>query len=173
MIHRYLYLVCAAILTISSIGASGTGDGDTYTSFFINDTARLHIRLVSGQYVLAPKEKYQAGFDSPAISPDGKTIGWLQLYPFPKTDKDDYDSGPIASGLAIYRNRRIIHQFGTPQVFYDWQFRSGGSEVAYATGPTHGGASEALLCDIASGKILARWIPGTANPPEWAKGLNY
>jgi hypothetical protein len=160
-------LICAALLAASGIAARGSDD--IYTSFLIDHGGRLHLRLASGQYVLAPKDRRQVKFDTPTISKDGKTVGWLDFYPFPRAGKNDYDPGPIPQGLTIYRNRHILHQFGTNQIFYDWHFWRDATEVAYSVGPTHGGISEAFLCDVQSGKVLAHWLPDDANVPDWAK----
>jgi hypothetical protein len=159
----------ASILLVAISGIAARSVGDTYTSYFIDDGGRLHLRLDSGKYVLAPRDKSQVKFDSPAISRDGMTVGWLNLYPFPRADKHDYDPGPIAEALTIYRNRHILHRFDTAQVIWDWHFWRDGSEVAYSVGPTHGGASGAFLCDVATGKVLAHWLSSDTSVPDWAK----
>jgi hypothetical protein len=133
------YFLCASVLTMSVRAAAV--DPETYKSVSIDQSGALHILLDSGKEVLAPKDKDQAGFDSPQISSDGKTVGWLALFPFPRPDPSDYDPGPIAGSLVLYRDGRILHTFETEQIFWVWHFLRGGSQVAYSTGPTHGGAT--------------------------------
>jgi len=167
---RKIFLL-GSILLVAISGIASRSVGDTYTSYFIDDGGRLHLRLDSGQYLLAPKARYEVKIDAATLSKDGKTVGWLDFYPFPRADKGDYDPGPIPEGLTIYRNRHILHRFGTNQIFYDWRFWHDATEVAYSVGPTHGGASEAFLCDVATGKVLAHWLPSDTSVPDWAKDL--
>ena len=72
MTRRGILLFCLALLAARAIAAAR--DGETYTSFSVDDSGRLHLRLASGQDVLAPRLKGQVGF--PDISFDGKTVGW-------------------------------------------------------------------------------------------------
>lgn len=152
---------------------AAAGSNNKYVSTNIDRHGKLHITLASGKDVLAPSSNGQVGFGSPQISPDRRTVGWLVMYPYPRPGNTGYVPDPIPEALLLYRNGHVLRTFKTDQIFYDWQFWRGGSEVAYSTGPTHGGAAEVLLCDITSGKVLARWFPGTGNPPDWAKDLQY
>ena len=63
---------------------------------------------------------------------------------------------PIPGKLIIWQAGHVVHTFTTEQVFWDWQFRDGGRRVAYSTGPTHGGAGKCVLCDVASGHLMAQ-----------------
>lgn len=166
-----MFFICSVLLATTSI-AQGGGSG-IYQSTSIDRSGSLHLFLGSGQNVLAPREKGQVGFEAPSISSDGKTVGWLELYPFPRIKNKGYDPGPIAGALIMYRNGHIIQKFTTEQVIWDWHFWHGGNEAAYSSGPTHGGAAQAFLRDVTSGKVLERWIPANAHPPEWAKGLRH
>ena len=131
----------------------------TYTSVSVDGRAQLHIFTSTGGEMQPKKSPDQTGFDSPLISPDRHTVGWLVLY----------DS--IAGKLVLYRDGRVLHTFDTDQVFWDWQFQENGTRVAYSTGPTHGGAAECVLRDVDSGRIVARWTVGTGTPPGWARDL--
>ena len=97
----------------------------------------------------------------------------MALYPFPRVSKEDYDPGPIAGSVVLYRDGHILRSFGAEQSVWDWHFWRDSSTVAYSDGPLHGGASQVVLCDVASGKVLARWIPSDAKPPDWAEDLRY
>ena len=141
----------------------------TYSSATVDSNGQLRIVPKSGKEILPAKITGQQAFDSPAISPDGRTVGWLALYPFENTQ--------LAGTLVIYRAGRVLHTFTAAQVFWDWQFREGGKLVAYSTGPTHGGAAECVLAEVDSGKIVERWaVPPSpegheAEPPLWAQTL--
>ncbi len=138
----------------------------------VDAQGQLHIVLDSGRDLLAPKIPRQAAFDSPLISPDRRTVGWLVMYPYPRTSPEDYDPGPIAGALVLYRAEKVLHQFTTEQVFWDWQFRDDGKRVAYSTGPTHGGAAECVLREVDSGRVTETWyVKKGGNAPPWAEGL--
>lgn len=141
--------------------------GPLYRSATVDANGQLHIVLDSGREILAPKLKAQIAFDSPMLSPDRRTIGWLALYPEP------YSAGKtLAGNLVLYRGGAIFRRFDTGQVFWDWQFQDGGKRVAYSTGPTHGGAAECFLRDVDTGKILDKWdVKGGKAAPEWAASL--
>ncbi len=116
--------------------------------------------------------KNQVAFDHPAISPDRQTIGWLVLYTFPAPPGADYKPAPLAGALVLFRAGHVIQTFRPDQVFWDWQFADGGKQVAYSTGPTHGGAAECILREVVSGRIVARWrVKEGEQPPAWARDL--
>jgi len=141
-----------------------------YRAVKFDEKGQLIIELASGSNVKPPKLPSQIAFEDARISPDGEIVGWLADYPFPGATKAD----PISGTLVLYRAGHIIQDFRTGQVFWSWKFADA-HKVAYCTGPTHGGAGECDLRDIASRRILARWFPdgGNANPPAWAQGLSY
>jgi hypothetical protein len=144
----------------------------TYKAVTIDGKGQLVIELALGGKVKPPKLPNQIAFEDPRISPDGETVGWLADYPFPGAT--NYVADPISGNLVLYRAGHIVQHFPTGQVFWSWKFADS-YKVAYCTGPTHGGAGECDLRDIASGRILARWLPDgdNANTPAWAQGLSY
>ncbi len=147
-------------LAMAAIGAA------QYRTVSIDDRGTLHIGLDSGKTIEAPKFPGQTAFAKAAIAADHRTIGWLAIYP-------NETIGPIAGRLVLYRSGRVLHSFATEQVFWDWQFRDGGKQVAYSTGPTHGGAAECVLRDVDSGRVVARWQTRSGGePPDWAKNLH-
>jgi hypothetical protein len=139
----------------------------------IDAKGQLYIMLDSGREVLAPKVPGQTAFSSPLISPDRRTVGWLVMYPYPRSSPEAYDPGPIAGSLVLYRADKILHQFTTEvQVVWDWQFHDDGKRVAYATGPTHGDAAQCVLREVESGRITETWSVGKGEKaPLWAQGL--
>ena len=143
-----------------------------YRSASVDQNGQLHIVLDSGQEILPFKISGQVSFGRPSISSDGRTVGWLIMYPDPTVTY--YKDAQLSGGLAIYRAGRVVHIFKTDQTFYDWQFRDGGKQVAYSTGPTHGGAAECVLRDVTSGRVIAKWqVNQEREPPGWAKTLRY
>lgn len=163
---------CCAILLLCAAAAMPADS--SYRSVSIDDSGRLHIVTSSGQEILPPKLRAQIAFGGPRIAPDGRTVGWLVLYPDPTAPGGTSAGDPLAGALALYRDGRIIHTFDTDQIFWDWQFLDGGKRVAFSTGPTHGGAAECVLRDVDSGKLLAAWhVNNGEEPPAWAKDLRY
>ena len=142
-----------------------------YRSVSVDGSGQLHIVLDSGKEVLPRKIQGQVSFDSPLVSPDRRTVGWLVMYP--EEEAIGYVGPPIPGKLVVYRAGRVLHTFSTEQVFWDWQFRDGGKQVAYSTGPTHGGAAECVLRDVESGKVVAHWwVKPGSEPPTWARNLD-
>lgn len=159
-------LVLPWIAAVALCASSGE-----YKSVSIDADGQLHILLASGNEVLPQKTPDQAAFGHPAISPDHRIVGWLAMY----SDRArSYPNAELAGALVLYRAGRVLHRFPAPQVFWDWQFRDSGKQVAYSTGPTHGGAAEFVLRDVDSGRIIAQAPAkqGTRLPP-WAQGLRY
>lgn len=142
-----------------------------YRSATVDQTGQLHIITGSGEEIRPQKIHGQIAFDSPQISPDRRTVGWLVMYPAPTPDGGESTEAPIAGELAIYRDGRIIHTFTTNQIFWDWQFQHQGRRVAYSTGPTHGGAAECVLRELDSGRIVAHWRVESGAAPAWARDL--
>jgi hypothetical protein len=157
-------------LLLPLLAAITLGAGPNYDSVSVDRTGRLHIVLDSGKEILPPKLPGQVSFGNPVISPDRWTVGWLAMYPDPTITY--YKGAQLAGSLVIFRAGRVIHTFTTEQMFWDWQFQDGGKQVAYSTGPTHGGAAECMLRDVVSGRTISRWrVKGGEDPPSWAQAL--
>ena len=158
---------------------SASGIAQTYKKVLIDNDGLLNITLEHGSLVRPEKLPDQIAFGSAAISPDHRTVGWLALYP---DNSCSHCEAPCLAGtLVLYRKDRVLHQFSTAQVFWDWQFWDKGKRVGYSTGPTHGGAGQCLLRDVETGAIVSRWLvprPSNSNlppsqPPKCAEKLRY
>ena len=138
-----------------------------YRSAVVDDRGQLHIKLASGEEILPPKSKGQESFDDASISPDGRTVGWLEMYPYP--DPEQAWRGPLGGALVLYRAGRVLHTFKAGQPIWQWEFQDGGKRIAYREAPMHGGSQTCLLGDVDSGRIIAQWGNGSADrQPEWA-----
>jgi hypothetical protein len=141
-----------------------------YRSASVDKSGQLHVILDSGKEVLPKRIAGQVAFGSPLVSPDHRTVGWLVMYPDPSYVNHVNDPLPVK--LVIWEAGHLLHTFTTEQVFWDWQFLESGKRVAYSTGPTHGGAAEFVLRDVASGHVVARWRPKSgSDPPSWVGSL--
>lgn len=162
-----------AVTLLAILTAWATDTHQIYRSIRIDKNGTLYIITGSGEEIRAPKSKGAVGSDEAKVSSDGRRVGWLALYPFPGLTRGDYDPGPYEGSLVIYAGGKVVQRFETDQMFWDWHFWNGGAQVAFTTGPWHGGAAQARLCDIVTGKTIATWIPDDGEPPEWAKGLRH
>ena len=165
-----LRLVIPSLLLLTALTLFATDPA--YRSVAVDNVGQLHIIPQSGKEILPKKAQGQVSFDAALVSGDSQTVGWLVMYPFPVPSGSDYNPGPIAGGLTLFRAGRVIHTFTTDQVFWDWQFQDGGKRVAYSTGPTHGGAAECVLRDVETGGVVAHWrVTSEIEPPPWARDL--
>ena len=138
----------------------------SYRTTSIDNSGQLHIVVNTGKEVLAPRLQHQVAFSSVTIFPDHRTVGWFAEADVPGS------TYLMSMALVLYRNGRIIHTFATGEVFWDWRIEDNGKQVAYSTGPTHGGATECALVQVASGKVIARWLVSSGTEaPAWAEPL--
>jgi hypothetical protein len=155
----------ARILLFVAVASAAQSE---YRSVSIDRSGQLHIVLASGKEIQPPKLRYQDGFDTPLISPDHRTVGWLATYTNPGNPR----GSQIPGKLVLYRAGRNLRSFDTESTIWGWEFQDGGKRVAYSTGPTHGGATECVLRDVDSGSIVARYdIHSGAEQPAWARNL--
>ena len=163
-------LVVRPIVLLLFAAAMLRAEAPAYRAVTVDRTGRLHVALASGKEVLPPRMRGQTSFGDPVIAPDGRTVGWLVMYPDPTITY--YQGAELPFKLVVFRDGRILHTFETDQCFWDWQFQDGGQQVAYSTGPTHGGAAQCVLRDVATGRVIARWlVVRDAEPPRWAQNL--
>jgi hypothetical protein len=70
-----------------------------YRSISVDESGQLDIVLDSGSEQMPRKIQGQVSFDSPQISADRRTVGWLVNYPFPTTDLKYSRDHPITGSL--------------------------------------------------------------------------
>ena len=163
----------AALLTLFVMpGIHAHAETPQYRSVLIDEKSQLHILLSSGRQILPPKLNLQMAFSDPLLSADHRTVGWLAEYPDPGAA--DPANRPYSGELVLYRSGHFLRSFSTEQTFWSWRFANRDRDVAYCTGPTHGGARECELRSLTSGHLRARCIPDDkVDPPVWAKDLRF
>ena len=163
----------AALLTLFAMSnIYAYAETPQYRSVLIDEKGQLHILLRSGRQILPSKLYLQIAFSDPLLSRDHRTVGWLAEYPDPGAA--DPADRPYSGELVFYRSGHFLRSFSTEQTFWSWQFANRDRDVAYCTGPTHGGARECVLRSLISGHLLARWIPDDkVDPPAWVKDLRF
>ena len=122
------------------------------------------------------KDAEQVGFDKPAISKDGRAVGWVALYPNCCT------SYSIPLKLVVLSNGRARTFTGSGLPVWEWSFRSGGKRVAFGQETVHGGLGiHYEMRDVATGRLIAEYSPPydrdnrplpNGGVPKWVVELN-
>lgn len=164
-------LLIAAVWAMSAAQARSIGK---ILRVYADKNSDVHIVLQGTKEAIVPHRQDQVGINDAKIAEDGRTAGWLVLYPSPANDsttKFDDISGP----LVIWRDGKIIRTFNDGPTFWSWAFLHGGDQVAYHTGPLHEGpsSSHCELRDVNTGRLLATWEGDLeqADRPQWTKTL--
>jgi hypothetical protein len=161
-----------ASLFLGIIALSSRAHGQTYQSVRLDSAGQLAITLSSGTVLSPPRLQDQVSFSQPVISDDHQTVAWLADYADPSASQGSSDR--IAGRLVVYRAGHVLRTFRTDQVFWSWHFIDQDRDIAFCTGPTHGGASGCELHRIATGHLKARWdTHSVGDPPPWLHGLEY
>ena len=165
-----IYKTVTAVLCLTAVVAQA--GAQTYRSVSVDSAGQLMVKQSAGTILKVPHLRGQVSFGQPAISNDHRTLGWLANYDNPTTPPGSAD--PIAGRLVLYRAGRVLRTYRTDQLFWSWQFAQNGKDVAFCTGPAHGGAETCELFRIGSGYRMAKWSAHAAGePPPWVKGLSY
>ena len=97
-----------------------------YRTADVDDNGQLHITLESGKEIVIRKAQGQESFDQIRISPDRRTVGWLEMWPYAVPGQEW--RGPIGGPLVVYRAGRIVQRLGSGQI-EPWEFRDGGNRL--------------------------------------------
>ena len=160
-------LTSTLLLSLIATGRASAQNGPSLQKAYLDSSNNVVIVYSDGGRAEPPKDKGQAGCESLKVAEDGKTVGWLVDF------ENDGTSYPVALSLVIFRDKRILQQFGGTDVIEDWQFRAGGTQLAFVTNALHGGGrAHYELRDLAKGTLIAKW-DGPAGPksPAWMRGL--
>lgn len=115
--------------------------------------SRLTITTLDGARFDAPKDAEQVGYENAYISPNGKYVGWLDMYPLPGANFNY----PVPGPLVVLDQSKKLHYFRAgPESIFEWCFVPGVAEVAYESGPLHfSNAAAFYLRRISDGRLLA------------------
>ncbi len=172
---KLLALQSAATLLLLASSRSSFA-ADRYVQASIDQAGQLRISTKNGRKIVPKKDAEQVGFDKPAISEDGRAVGWVALYPFCCT------SYPIPLKLMVLSNGRVRTFTGSGLPVWRWSFQRGGKRVAFEEETVHGGLGiHYELRDIATGHLIAEYDPAVGpdnqplaiqNVPMWVEELN-
>lgn len=73
---RLVLTLCALLVLPAPSRAA-----DRYAEASVDDAGDLRIVTSDGRAIVVRKEPEQVGFDRIAISQDGRSVGWLAMYP--------------------------------------------------------------------------------------------
>lgn len=110
-----------------------------------------------------------AAVESAHVAGPGGLEGWTESVVIDEVK----GQGPLPVALVIARHGKVVRRIEGSSFVWQWQFRPGGTEVAYETGPLHF-SLRCVLADIRTGKELDSVdcfgdLP--ANAPAWVVEL--
>jgi len=122
--------VAVLVLLLCPVIAFGNG----YKAAEISeDQSSLILTSSDGSQFAAPRFAEQVAYGRPLISPDGKSVGWLALYPNCCT------SYPIPLKLVVLDASRNLHTFdGIKLAIFNWCFLPNSNSVVYSQTVVHG-----------------------------------
>jgi hypothetical protein len=160
------HLVCALLMQAASASAQ--------LSDVVLSPDRTELTFsVNGRATKAPlTHDRQEGFMGPAVSADGRTIGWLAL------TTNCCTSYPLPTALVFYRDGKAWAALTEATPIWRWELDRDGKTVIYAVHPPHGGyVVQYFKRHVPSGKLLERRtcdpeVPAEASGkalPAWVK----
>lgn len=162
--------VGAVILWLGQVGAGAAAD--IYVETAIDPSGQLHITTKRRREIVPKKEADQVRFEQAQISPDGRAVGWLALYP------DCCGSYPIPMKLVVLVNGAHRTFTGSGLPIWKWCFWAGGKQVAFEQETVHGGAAVHYeLRDVETGELDDKFDPdanpdSVTKPPRWVVTLD-
>jgi hypothetical protein len=122
--------------------------------------------LVLAMFAQGAREK---PIQSAHVAGPGGLDGWTESVMMDEVK----EQGPLPVALVIARHGKLVRRIDGSPFVWQWQFRPGGTEVAYETGPLHF-SMMCVLADIRTRKELDSvdcfgQLP--ANAPAWVEEL--
>ena len=163
----FLRWACAGAMVLCwglAVASAGT---DVYVETAIDPSGQLHIGTKHHREITPQKVRGQTAFRDARISPDGRAVGWLALFP------SRYSSDPIPLQLVILVNEDQRSLTGSGMPIMRWCFWGSGKLVAFAQETLHGGAGVHYeLRDIETGELADKYDPDAnpdmvTKPPRW------
>ena len=165
--------LAAAVLLLA---ASTSAASERYVRAAVDDAGALRIVTTEGRSIDMPKQQDQVDWDEIALSPDGRSVGWLALYP------NNATSYPIPLKLMIYRAGKLRAFTGNDLPVWRWHFTAGGRRIAFEQETVHGRSGVHYeLRGVGDGRLIAEYSPNVgpddqpdpnAKRPEWVVELD-
>ena len=145
---------------------------ELYLRAAVDSTQRLIITRSDGQQVVLAKlaedelDGQQTEFRAVAVSPDGRTVGWIAYF------TGCCSSSPYPRKFEVYSNgeRRTI---ATRVAVSAWGFVKDGAQLAYVREQLHGDAHPVYeLIETATGRRLEEFSPEDGSrQPDWVAAV--
>jgi len=134
----------------------------TYRRADVDTAGRLRVTTSAGVTIAPRMDSDQVGVAEPAVSPDGRSVGWLALY------SNCCTTYPIPLVLVVRTAGRERRFHGNDLPIARWAFLDNGRRVALSQAPLHGLVTTHYeLYDVASGRRLGVYdqAPDTDDRP--------
>jgi len=172
-VDRLTVMLLSGVRAIMFLGlVSVPAAGETYVRAVVDQAGQLRILTKDRREIVPKKEPEQVAFEKPAISPDGRAVGWLALYPNCCT------SYPIPLKLVVYASGKLRTFTGIGLPIWRWCFQVGGKQVAFEQETVHGGIGVHYeLRDVKTCRLIAKYDPDPNSvvfgaPPKWVAELD-
>jgi hypothetical protein len=145
---------------------------ELYVETAIDPSGQLRISTKHRREIVPKKEPEQTAFADAIISPDGRAVGWLALFP------NCCATYPIALKLVILFNGESRTYTGNGLPISRWCFWGGGKQAAFEQETVHGGMGVHYeLRDVATGELVDKYDPdanpeAVTKPPRWVVVLD-
>ena len=124
----------------------------TYRRADVDTAGRLRVTTSAGVTIAPRMDSDQVGVAEPAVSPDGRSVGWLALY------SNCCTSYPIPLALVVRSAGHERRFHGNDLPIAQWAFLDNGRRVALSQAPLHGRVTTHYeLYDVASGQRLGTY----------------
>ena len=165
--RRGLIALGTALLLLGSAPAARATE--LYVQTEVDSSGQLHILTKRHREIMPKRDSSQVGVERVGISPDGRCVGWLALYP----SGSPSDSDAVPMKLVVYTNdtQRTFTGSGLP--IWRWRFQADGRQVAFEQETEYGGRGVHYeLRDVTTGDLVAAYDPDSsadiiAKPPRW------
>ncbi len=162
--------VLAVILCLGMAPVSAATD--IYVETVVDPSGQLRITTKHRKEIVPKKDVDQVSVEKVRISPDGRAVGWLALFPNCCT------SYPIPLKLVILVNGEQRSFVGNGLPIWKWCFWDDGKQVAWEQETVHGGLGVHYeLRNIATGELSGQYDPDSkpdavTKPPRWVVALD-
>jgi len=152
--------------------ATAAAAADVYVETVIDPSGQLRITTKRHREIVPKKEQDQIAFDNAQISPDGRAVGWLALYP------NCCASYPVAMKLVVLLNGEQRTYTGSGLPISRWCFWAGGKQVAFEQETRQGGMGVHYeLREVDTGQLTDKYDPDAnpdvvTKPPRWVVVLD-
>jgi hypothetical protein len=165
------------LLAVLALRAEGR-PGDGWLVKSAGDVSgTLTIVLRSGRVVIVPRSEGTCSYEQVEVARDGETVGWVEdSTAYPEGHKPcEAGAQAVEAGPVIWRQGRIIRDFGLWGGVVLWSFYQGGRQVSVHAGPAHfDDSNSCTLYDVATGHALKKWrVEDKTPPPDWAQACVY